>query len=55
MNAQRLDSALAYEIAQAMMDGFNRHYDLFRSESAQAKGRFESKTGMVSNALSASE
>ena len=43
MNAQRLDSALAYEIAQAMMDGFNRHYDLFRSESAQAKGRFESQ------------
>jgi len=43
MNAQRLDSTLAYEIAQAMMDGFNRHYDLFRSESAQAKGRFESQ------------
>ena len=41
MNAQRLDSVLAYEIAQAMMDGFNRHYDLFRSESAQAKHRFE--------------
>jgi len=43
MNAQRLDSALAYEIAQAMMDGFNRHYDLFRSESAQAKRRFETQ------------
>jgi len=41
MNAQRLDSVLAYEIAQAMMDGFNRHYDLFRSESALAKHRFE--------------
>ena len=43
MNAQRLDSALAYEIAQAMMDGFNRHYDLFRTESAQAKRRFETQ------------
>ena len=43
MNAQRLDSALAYEIAQAVMDGFNRHYDLFRSESAQAKRRFETQ------------
>ena len=43
MNAQRLDSALAYEIAQAMMDGFNRHYDLFRRESAQAKHRFETQ------------
>jgi isocitrate dehydrogenase kinase/phosphatase len=39
---QRLDSPLAYEIAQAMMDGFNRHYRLFRSESASAKQRFES-------------
>ncbi len=38
---QRLDSPLAYEIAQAMMDGFNRHYRLFRSESAGAKQRFE--------------
>jgi len=43
MNAQRLDSVLAYEIAQAMMDGFNRHYDLFRQESAQAKHRFETQ------------
>ena len=43
MNAQRLDSVLAYEIAQAMMDGFNRHYDLFRRESAKAKHRFETQ------------
>ena len=43
MNAQRLDSALAYDIAQAMMDGFNRHYSLFRSESAQAKHRYETQ------------
>jgi len=38
---QRLDSPHAYAIAKAMMDGFNRHYQLFRSESARAKHRFE--------------
>ena len=32
---------LARGIAQAMMDGFNRHYRLFRTESARAKHRFE--------------
>ena len=37
----RLDSPLAYEVAKAMMDGFNRHYRLFRTESARAKHRFE--------------
>src|SRR3954452_25488916 len=37
----RLDSPHAYAIAQAMLDGFNRHYQLFRSESARAKHRFE--------------
>jgi isocitrate dehydrogenase kinase/phosphatase len=37
----RLDSGLAYDIAKAMMDGFNRHYRLFRTESARAKHRFE--------------
>ena len=41
MFPQRLDSSLAYDIAKAMMDGFNRHYDLFRRESARAKHRFE--------------
>jgi isocitrate dehydrogenase kinase/phosphatase len=41
MFPERLDSALAYEIAQAMVDGFNRHYRLFRTESARAKERFE--------------
>jgi isocitrate dehydrogenase kinase/phosphatase len=41
MFPQRLDSTLAYDIAQAMMDGFNRHYRLFRTESARAKHRFE--------------
>lgn len=33
--------ALARGIAQAMMDGFNRHYRLFRTESARARHRFE--------------
>ncbi len=43
MFPQRLDSTIAYGIAKAMMDGFNRHYELFRSESAQAKHRFETQ------------
>ncbi|MBE0473713.1 bifunctional isocitrate dehydrogenase kinase/phosphatase [Rhodoferax sp.] len=37
----RLDSTLAYDIAKALIDGFNRHYRLFRTESARAKHRFE--------------
>ncbi|MDT8989745.1 bifunctional isocitrate dehydrogenase kinase/phosphatase [Curvibacter sp. APW13] len=37
----RIDSTVAYDIAKAMMDGFNRHYQLFRTESARAKHRFE--------------
>ena len=41
MQAVRLDSALAYPIARAILDGFNRHYQLFRAESARAKHRFE--------------
>ncbi|HEY1101951.1 MAG TPA: bifunctional isocitrate dehydrogenase kinase/phosphatase [Burkholderiaceae bacterium] len=41
MFPQKLDSTLAYEIAKAMIDGFNRHYRLFRTESARAKHRFE--------------
>ena len=41
MFPQRLDSSVAYDIAKAMMDGFNRHYQLFRTESASAKQRFE--------------
>ena len=41
MFPQRLDSTVAYGIAQAIMDGFNRHYQLFRQESAKAKERFE--------------
>ena len=41
MFPRRLDSTVAYDIAKAMMDGFNRHYELFRRESARAKHRFE--------------
>ncbi|WP_219209981.1 bifunctional isocitrate dehydrogenase kinase/phosphatase [Variovorax boronicumulans] len=41
MFPQRLDSPLAYDIAKALIDGFNRHYRLFRGESARAKHRFE--------------
>jgi len=32
---------VAYAIAQALMDGFDRHYRLFRAETASAKQRFE--------------
>ncbi len=45
MSAQRFPQALTdargYEIARAMLDGFNRHYQLFRAASAEAKLRFE--------------
>ncbi len=41
MFPQRLDSGVAYDIAKAMINGFNRHYHLFRTESARAKHRFE--------------
>ena len=41
MFPQRLDSPLAYDIARAMIDGFNRHYRLFRTESQRAQHRFE--------------
>ena len=41
MFPQRLDSSVAYDIAQAMLDGFNRHYRLFRTESSRSKHRFE--------------
>ncbi len=43
MFPQRLDSTLACAIAKAMMDGFNRHYRLFRTESARAQHRFETR------------
>ena len=38
-----LDSPLAADMARAMIDGFNRHYRLFRTESARAKHRFETR------------
>ncbi len=41
MPSPRLDTPLAYNIAKAMVDGFNRHYRLFRTESARAQHRFE--------------
>ena len=41
MFPNRLDSPLAYNIAKALLDGFNRHYLLFRKESARVKHRFE--------------
>ena len=37
MLLQTLDSPLAIDIARAMIDGFNRHYRLFRAESARAR------------------
>ena len=36
-----LDDARAFAIARAMLDGFDRHYRLFRQASADAKARFE--------------
>jgi len=41
MFPQKLTDARAFEIAQALLGGFNRHYRLFRATSAQAKQRFE--------------
>ena len=38
---QHLSDARGYDIALAMLEGFNRHYRLFREASAQAKQRFE--------------
>jgi isocitrate dehydrogenase kinase/phosphatase len=37
----RLDSHVAFAIARAMLDGFNKHYRLFREVSREAKARFE--------------
>jgi isocitrate dehydrogenase kinase/phosphatase len=41
MFPQRLTDSRAFGIAQAMLEGFNRHYRLFREASASAKQRFE--------------
>ncbi|MFM2448741.1 MAG: hypothetical protein RIS44_1191 [Pseudomonadota bacterium] len=37
----KLNDSGAFDIAQAMLDGFNRHYRLFREVSTDAKTRFE--------------
>ncbi len=41
MFPQQLTDARAHDIAVAMLDGFNRHYTLFRETSMRAKARFE--------------
>lgn len=41
MFPQRLTDARGFDIAQALLEGFNRHYRLFRETSAAAKRRFE--------------
>ena len=41
MFPHRLTDSRAYAIAQAMLDGFNRHYRLFRETNRAAKRRFE--------------
>jgi isocitrate dehydrogenase kinase/phosphatase len=41
MFPQRLDAPQAYHIAQAMMDGVHRHYQLFRAATQSAQQRFE--------------
>ena len=37
----RLTDSRGFDIAQAMLEGFNRHYRLFRETSRAAKARFE--------------
>ena len=41
MFPHRLTDSRAYAIAQAMLDGFNRHYRLFSETNREAKRRFE--------------
>jgi isocitrate dehydrogenase kinase/phosphatase len=41
MFPNKLSDSRAFDIAQALIDGFNRHYRLFREASAKAKQRFE--------------
>jgi isocitrate dehydrogenase kinase/phosphatase len=40
---QTLNARLPYDMAQALLEGFDRHYRLFRAESARAKHRFETQ------------
>ena len=41
MFPRRLDDSNAFAIAQALLEGFNRHYRLFRATCRDAKARFE--------------
>jgi isocitrate dehydrogenase kinase/phosphatase len=41
MFPHKLTDSRAYAIASTLLDGFDRHYRLFRETSAAAKGRFE--------------
>ncbi len=41
MFPQKLTDNRAYDIAEAMLEGFNRHYRLFRQAGAESKLRFE--------------
>ena len=41
MFPHRLTDSRAFDIAQALLDGFNRHYQLFSLTSREAKQRFE--------------
>ena len=41
MFPHQLSDRHAFDIAQALIDGFNRHYRLFRETTANAKQRFE--------------
>jgi isocitrate dehydrogenase kinase/phosphatase len=41
MFPHRLTDTRAFDVAQAMLEGFNRHYRLFRETSAAAQQRFE--------------
>ncbi|MCK6424280.1 MAG: bifunctional isocitrate dehydrogenase kinase/phosphatase [Burkholderiaceae bacterium] len=41
MFPEQLDDRRAYEVARVLLEGFDRHYRLFRATSAAAKARFE--------------
>ena len=47
MFPQRLNSTVAYDTAKAMIDGFNQHYQLFRTQSSRAQQRFEVTTKIL--------
>ena len=40
---QTLNARLPFDMARALLEGFDRHYRLFRAESARAKHRFETQ------------